>query len=86
MNEMKYIIVDSVGLHLPYLFPVTVNHSDMVRALSLTAEKVVSAGTVRVRGDGHLSVINGSVTLGKVFSRKRTDDDIAILEYHLCNE
>lgn len=86
MNEMKYIIVDSAGLHLPYLFPAIVSHSDMARMLGEKAEDVVSAGTVRVMPAGHLSVINGSVTLGKVFSRERTDEDKAILESHLCNE
>lgn len=82
---MKYIILDVAGLHLPYLFPVTVNHSDMMRALGREPKDVISAGAVRVISGGRVSAINGSVTLNKIFDRTRTHLDNDIIQRHLCN-
>ena len=62
---MKYVIVESNGLELPFIFPCFWNHDDIARVISGRGS-VVSAGFLRLDDLGNLYVTGKSVSLGVV--------------------
>jgi hypothetical protein len=59
---MQYIIVERLGLEIPFMFPTILNHDDFAEMVN--ASKVISAGFVTLNIDNQLRASGDSFSLG----------------------
>ena len=74
---MKYIVVDEGGMECAVLFPCFWKHDSMLQQYPLN--KIVSAGTFKLREDGTMWAGGGSTSL----RMKSREEDLALILRHM---
>lgn len=80
---MKYVIVEYIGLEMPFIFPIFWNHVDIAEFVKERGGKPISAGIVKMGDNKQLYCTGKSVTMGL---SSRGDEDLKVLNKHLTFE